>query len=1570
MSEDRQKSIVAALLAVHSGIVSPSEAVAALKDPGKASSLVGFGEEPPLITISGEDGEFEQLPMIDVLDDPIKQRRALADLGLNDTVQQTLFNFGSGPDGNGDTAYRVLEDTLKQVAVAGQETIRQRESESPTQPPKDRTGVMRLTTGKFLPNFGITNERYEIRREHARGGMGRIMLARDKAIGRDIALKELLPGMAVGSTSIPGSVPQQYTNDSGGIIERFLREAKITGQLEHPNIVPVYEIGKHDDGSIYYTMRFVRGQTLNDRLRDIRKDETLNKQEKLAARIRLLDSFIDVCQAIAYAHSKGVIHRDLKPENIMLGEYGETQVLDWGLARLKGQEDKALKDLQKGSLALSKSLIQSDSQALTLDGSIVGTPAYMPPEQARGELEQVDEQSDVYALGAVLYQILTGHPPYEGPMAALIVQQVLSGPPLRVTVREKNVPPELEALVEKAMAREKQDRIGSALELASEVKAFRDGRTLGSYQYSFGEMLTRYVRQHRTGVGLAVLGVLLLVAASIFFVQRLTEQRDLALRSQQEAEQKTQVAQTALMVADEERKAREKAEEDSRKAAQKQLDDRVDEAKHMLSTIDGMRIEPALADLQARVAEYEVRLAGPPKTTFLELGVDEQVGNGVLLSSLLGYVSAKQSLIDLLTGPAGTELPEAIAQIDLESERKDLTQIRLDTARLATINGDFPLALLLLSGADGDTPGLQLAREQVETSRTHLLELHRKRISEALADVEAGLNREWRDAEAPTMDEYVRRLSSYRERQTVDVLKGELDRLMTREVSSWSRPRVDLAVLICRVLGNVDQPSETVPVLAGFLEKITLPELELEVSLALCAARSTEAFDVLVIAMRKRGMDYWREIQSKFATIPMPARVRDPQNVTDWIDRSVAMYARHDFPAAELAASRAFVLDERSAEALLHRAIASRATGRPGAAKTYLDEALELEPEFYEALLERGRLLNDRPIYLPELDDFTAAIKLRPNDWRGYRARGSACGLRYKLAEAVADYEKALALEPDRLELYLEYADRLKANGRYPAAEDQLTKAVERWPEDWRTWSARAWLRREANMGGGMEDARKGVELNPLDASSWDVICQIVWGHGRFIEGIEAGTKAVEANPREWLAWYYRGLHYHKWSEKEDAAWRATRGDDSARQTGGIGAQSTSFKDFLQARTERLDNAVHDFREALKIEPEDFRTSYLLANTLIQLERYDEAAEVCATALQLSPFCYMRWGGFAITEVRFWADALQYRGLLDREPKNDHNRIGKAMLLATSAAVPVHMAEEDRLGGQLKQACELLRDVDVSALPDADVVFYVYCTDRVIDSLMSGGGREFYFEAAEICERREKLGRFIDAGFQQRYATALAGVTGMYDTGKLSQLFDNADRTAEFESMNITLLKEREDDYAKRALQALLAGAKLGLRWSDFENTNRPPWVALKEHAEWPDVDAALSAPPASTVDGVSIYDDLILLISVVENSPAWQAGLRKFDNLVSIDGQPVNSTQDFMGTWGPIPEGQKVHIRVRRYAMKDGAPIPVLGSDGNPALDKNGFVTWQAEEFEIEVSRGYLGIGLGQGFIPPRFQR
>jgi len=1582
MSEERQKSVVAAILAVHSGIISPDEAVAALKEPGKASSLVEFDDSPPMVALSGDDGEFLELPIIDVLMDPVKQKRALADIGILESVQQTLFNFGAEPgNGNTEREFRVLHDTLKQVATSGRRLSqsgippsRQAEvgSESPTQAPQEKTGVMRLTTGKFFPNFGIANERYDIRREHARGGMGRIMLARDRAIGRDIALKELLPGLNTGSSSIPGSVPQQYTNDSGGIVERFLREAKITAQLDHPNIFPVYEIGKHGDGSVYYTMRFVRGHTLNDRLRDIRKDNSLSPKEKLAARIRLLDSFIDVCQAIAYAHSKGVIHRDLKPENIMLGEYGETQVLDWGLARIKGQEDKALKDLQKGSLALSKSLLQSDSQALTLDGSIVGTPAYMPPEQARGELEQVDERSDVYALGAVLYQILTGHPPYEGPMAALIVQQVLAGPPLRVSAREKDVPPELEALVEKAMAREKPQRIASALELASEVKAFRDGRTLGSYQYSAGEMVRRFMRQNRTTVSVSVLGILLLVAGTIFFVQRLHEGREGALAAQKDAEEQAKVAGEALAAAEFQRAERERVEAESRAAAQAQLNSRVDEARRLIETIEGMRMEPALADLSSRLAEYEIQLAGPPARKLLELTPDEQVSNGVLLSNLLGYVSAKQNLVDLLTGPAGTELPEAVAQIDLAGERSRLDRIRLDTARLATINGDFPLALLLLSGSGLTGTALAAEQTRVEEARAGLLALHRTRISEALADVEAGLSRTFREPDSPTLEGYVKRLSSYRERQTVEMLKGELENLLTRDVSSWGRPRFELAILACRVLGQVNLPAEAVPVLASFMRAVNSPELVREAALGLAAAASTDAFDELVQAMRRRGLDFWREVEAAFAAVPMPARVREPDTAVDWIDRSVALRARGDFPGAELAASRALLIDERSAEALLNRALAHVASDRPGSAMADMNRALEIEPEYYEALLERGRHANAAPAPAPLLDDFDAAIKLRPADWRGYRARGDVRARRYRMDDAVPDYEKALTIEPMRLELYTEYADRLRTNGRYPAADAVLSRAVDRWPEDWRTWSARAWLRREGNLGDAIGDGRRGVALNPKDASSWDVISQVLWGHGNHIDGIDAATRAVEANPRQWQAWYYRGLHWHRMQERDDAAWRATRDREGGSGVRGseTGGGEVSLANFIASRETKLGNAASDFAQALKVEPEDFRTSYLLADTLIQLERYDEAARVCQEALALSPFCYMRWGGMVVAEVRYWSDALEYRHLLKVDPRNNRERIGKAMLLAIAGGASSSMIHEERQTAQLREACELLRAAAASSPTPAETVFYCYASDRLLDALMRGGGRAFYFDATAECRRRETLGRFLDGDFYARYAIALAGASESFREGKYAPLIEDAALRELFDTLNMGQLSRGQEEHRALAGQMLLKGTAVGLRLAGLPGGNALPLVVVKNLDNWAEIDAALQAAVTETLIVENLYGELMLLVNVQPGSPAETAGLRKFDQISHVNDTKVGSTQEFVAAWGPIAEGTEVTLKVRRMRLKDNRPVPVLAEDGTPATDADGFVTWQAEEFEVRVKRGFLGVNLGQGMVPPRFAR
>ena len=226
--------------------------------------------------------------------------------------------------------------------------------------------------------------------------MGRVLLAHDEHLGRDIALKELLPHPVSGSPG-QGASPVRLAVPH---VARFLQEARITGQLEHPAIVPVYELGYRRDGTLYYTMKLVRGKTLSQAIR-----EAGSFQE----RMKLLSHFLDLCNAIAYAHSRGVIHRDLKPGNVMVGEFGETVVIDWGLAKAKDKEDIHAKEIADAVTAIR---LGEESEAVkTVYGDAMGTPAYMSPEQAKGELDKVDERSDVYSLGAVFtnYHRLLGN---------------------------------------------------------------------------------------------------------------------------------------------------------------------------------------------------------------------------------------------------------------------------------------------------------------------------------------------------------------------------------------------------------------------------------------------------------------------------------------------------------------------------------------------------------------------------------------------------------------------------------------------------------------------------------------------------------------------------------------------------------------------------------------------------------------------------------------------------------------------------------------------------------------------------------------------------------------------------------------------------------------------------------------------------------------------------------------------------------------------------------------------------------------------------------------------------------
>ena len=306
-------------------------------------------------------------------------------------------------------------------------------------------------TRQILPS----GPRYTRSSLHASGGMGSVWLARDSHFGRDVALKELRENVAeIGSVSL-----------------RFLREAQITGQLEHPGVVPVYELGCDPaTGRPYYTMRFVRGRTLAEAAREFHARRQAGEDDPLDF-VKLLDAFVSVCNTIAYAHSHDIVHRDLKGENIILGDFGEVIVLDWGLAKQLSDDEDDLVD-GGGTVRLDPMISPSSSQ--TLLGEVMGTPAYMAPEQAQGRQDLVGTWTDIFGAGAILYEILTGRPPFSSASTTEILKQAASAEIVPPSVYWPTVPADLEAICLKATSQAPRDRHPSAKILGREVQGWQD----------------------------------------------------------------------------------------------------------------------------------------------------------------------------------------------------------------------------------------------------------------------------------------------------------------------------------------------------------------------------------------------------------------------------------------------------------------------------------------------------------------------------------------------------------------------------------------------------------------------------------------------------------------------------------------------------------------------------------------------------------------------------------------------------------------------------------------------------------------------------------------------------------------------------------------------------------------------------------------------------------------------------------------------------------------------------------------------------------------------------------------
>ena len=534
--------------------------------------------------------------------------------------------------------------------------------------------------GQLPPLPEVSDALYQTGDEIARGGMGRIVAAEDRRLGRKVALKELID---------PAS--DQTT--------RFQREALITARLQHPGIVPVYEAGRWPTGEPFFAMKLVAGKPL---------DQVIAAARTLDDRLALLPRLTAACDAIAYAHSQRVIHRDLKPGNILIGDFGETVVIDWGLAKDLDAVDtfdsanRAPRRPSQKNLASPKS---TASSTLTVAGAVMGTPAYMAPEQARGE--PVDQRADVFALGAMLYHVLAGAPPYNARTATDVIAAAALGKVVPLSDREKRAPRDLVAIVERAMAPLPVDRYPDAGVFAEELRRFMTGRLVDAHRYTAAQRLGRFIKRHRGAFTVATIAVLGFIAFGSVAIHRIVEARDQAQRAER-------IATTRGA------------------AAEKLIDYMMGHVQHQLTQIGRLDL---MAGLSTEVKGYYDTLSAIPGSMpddderrmaeAIELIGRAEHQSGKPDQALKTWSEARTKLIGLIgtdAGPRTRHLRAMIAKLDFETGTVFLERGKYERAanyfsearhEYDELRGEAPAdRALMLGAADNDDQlGDMLRRE-------------------------------------------------------------------------------------------------------------------------------------------------------------------------------------------------------------------------------------------------------------------------------------------------------------------------------------------------------------------------------------------------------------------------------------------------------------------------------------------------------------------------------------------------------------------------------------------------------------------------------------------------------------------------------------------------------------------------------------------------------------------------------------------------------------------------------------------------------------------------------------------
>lgn len=1239
--------------------------------------------------------------------------------------------------------------------------------------------------------------RFRILRPHARGNLGEVFVAHDIDVDREVALKQI----------------QERHADHADSRARFLVEAEVTGRLEHPSIVPVYALGHYSDGRPFYAMRLIHGESFKDAIARYHGKSIADHGEREVEFRNLLRRFLDVCNAIEYAHSRGVLHRDLKPGNVMLGKYGETLVVDWGLAKILGKSSPPVESDEP------KLWVSSSDSAETLPGEVLGTPSYMSPEQAAGRLDRLGPASDVYSLGATLFCLLTGRPPFQGEYIGAILARVKLGEFPRPRSLNRRISPALDAICLKAMALRPEDRYASASALANDLERWLADERVSAWSEQWPRRALRWARRHRTMATAVVAACavgLLLGSLGVYAYRRQVHQDEIQLEAA--------VARARHLRAD------------ARSAWVDRLDvsawARAEDAAGTASALVKNRLPRSLRHEVTRLVRSisaEALAARSDASLLRMLTFVRAAAGDPQYDAVSGYqrVFESHGVRPFAESqlPASTRLaerPRAVA-IRLASFLDHWAQLlageECDRARAARIT-----ALAQIIDPDPWRSELRAAFAMPETAK-RLETLQRLAAAKETAEhpaitltlLASGLRH------AGDADSAVRLLEPAR------CAHGD---------DPWVFQELGLALRAVRPPRNHDA-------LRAFTAAAALrPEMAYELAIGLRDTGSTvEAIEVLT-TLSQRHPDAWYEnrlgemqaqvgrlsdANASFTRSIALSRVRlheSPDDAEAHFKLGSALYLAGDVKAAVASFRAAIRLKPTYAVAHNNLGAALRKAGDLTGALASYREAIRLAPDCAEARINLGNVLREFGKLPDAQAAYTDAIRLKPDSAMAHSNLATALREAGDAKAAAAACREAIRHKPDLAEAHNNLGNALRDLGDAKAAVASYKNALRLKPglAEVHTNLGNA-LREAGDRHRAVASCREATRLRPNDPTAYLNLGAALRDVGDARAAADACRTAIRLAPHLAEAHNNLGNALRDLGDRKGAV---SSYGESIRLKPGYVAAHINLGNVLR-ETGHVNDAVTSYREAVRLKPSDAIAHANLGAALREVGDLTAVVASCREAIRLNPNLAEAHNnlGAALRDSGDIRGALAaYREAIRIKPDYAvaHNNLGNALretgnvtgAIAScrqAVALMPDLAEaHNNLGAALRDAGNLPEAVEayrkaIQIKPD----------DAIPHNNLAAALRELGDAPASVNAAREAIRLRPDLAEAHKTLGASLGEAG--DVPAAVAAYQEAIRLKADDAgayINLGFLLQRQGRYAE-AFHALRRGHELGSKRADWK---------------------------------------------------------------------------------------------------------------------------------------------------------